>query len=86
MAENKWKVAAYVDDKASEAQKNALLTIFLTNSRNSLCKPEKANRVFSQRWKMQHGQRRKRRSKKIRVKNYQMLNARFWKHGRKVNG
>lgn len=28
MAETKWKVAAYVDDKASEAQKNGLLTIF----------------------------------------------------------
>jgi hypothetical protein len=28
MVESKWKVAAYIDDKASEAQKNALLTIF----------------------------------------------------------
>ena len=28
MVENKWKVAAYIDEKASEAQMNALLTIF----------------------------------------------------------
>ncbi len=28
MAETKWKVAAYIDEKAGEAQKNALLTIF----------------------------------------------------------
>lgn len=28
MVESKWKVAAYLDDKASEAQKDALLTIF----------------------------------------------------------
>ncbi|HLY58878.1 MAG TPA: DUF1326 domain-containing protein [Stellaceae bacterium] len=28
MVENKWKAAAYIDDKASEAQKSALLTIF----------------------------------------------------------
>jgi hypothetical protein len=28
MAEGKWKVAAYIDQKASEAQKSALLTIF----------------------------------------------------------
>jgi hypothetical protein len=28
MLESKWKVAAYIDEKASEAQKSALLTIF----------------------------------------------------------
>jgi hypothetical protein len=28
MVESKWKAAAYIDEKASEAQKNALLTIF----------------------------------------------------------
>lgn len=28
MVESKWKVAAYLDDKANEAQKNALLTIY----------------------------------------------------------
>ena len=28
MVESKWKAASYIDDKASEAQKNALLTIF----------------------------------------------------------
>lgn len=28
MIENKWKAAAYIDDKASEAQKGALLSIF----------------------------------------------------------
>jgi hypothetical protein len=28
MVENKWKAAAYLDEKASEAQQNALLTIF----------------------------------------------------------
>ncbi|ACK51582.1 protein of unknown function DUF1326 [Methylocella silvestris BL2] len=28
MAENKWKVAAYIDEKASETQRNALATIF----------------------------------------------------------
>ncbi len=28
MAEGKWKAAAYIDEKASEAQKSALLTIF----------------------------------------------------------
>jgi hypothetical protein len=28
MVENKWKVAAYIDEKASDAQKDALLTIF----------------------------------------------------------
>jgi hypothetical protein len=28
MVESKWKAASYIDDQASEAQKNALLTIF----------------------------------------------------------
>jgi hypothetical protein len=28
MVESKWQAAAYIDEKASEAQKNALLTIF----------------------------------------------------------
>ena len=28
MVEDKWKVATYVDERANEAQKNALLTIF----------------------------------------------------------